>query len=113
MNEYGVITYAFKERHIGECVEEKRLTEDFHTISREENLYDYVRVEDIRRLSEETGLVREKLISPDGPANYLRLYLNQLTEEEFEWFVEYHMATCERQDLIGAGAHTVDILRKK
>ena len=35
-----------------------------------------------------------------------------LKQEEFEYFVQYQMATCERQDLIGAGAHTLDILRK-
>lgn len=113
MNEYGVLTYAFKERHISECVEEMRLTEDFHTISRKENLYDYMRIEDIDALLEDSGLERIKIISPDGPANYMRPFLNQLSEEEFEHFVAYQMATCERMDLIGAGAHTLDILRKR
>lgn len=112
MNEYGVITYAFKERHIRECMEESRLSPDFHTISEEKNLYDYVRVEDVRRLADDAGLKRLKLISPDGPANYMRPFLNQLSEEEFDWFVQYQMATCEREELLGAGAHTVDILRK-
>ena len=42
MNEYGVITYCFKERHIREIMENHRLTEDFHTVSQVENLYDYV-----------------------------------------------------------------------
>lgn len=112
MNEYGVITYAFKEKHILECVEENRLTEDFHTISFKENLYDYVRIEDINELNEATQMERIKIISPDGAANYIRPFLNQLSEEEFELFIKYHMSTCERQDLIGAGAHTLDILRK-
>lgn len=112
MNEYGVLTYAFKERHINECVEERRLTEDFHTISQKENLYDYMRIEDIDNLLNDSGLERIKIISPDGPANYMRPFLNQLSDEEFEHFVEYQMATCERMDLIGAGAHTLDILRK-
>ena len=112
MNEYGVLTYAFKEKHIGECMEEKRLTEDFHTISQKKNLYDYMRIEDINALWEDSGLERIKIISPDGPANYMRTFLNQLSEEEFEYFVQYQMATCERPDLIGAGAHTLDILRK-
>lgn len=112
MNEYGVLTYAFKERHILECVEEKRLTEDFHTISETKNLYDYMRIEDIDALVEACELTRIKILSPDGPANYMRPFLNQLTEEEFSHFVEYQMATCERMDLIGAGAHTLDILRK-
>ena len=42
MNEYGVITYAFKERHVLECMEEGRFTSDFKTISHEKELYDYI-----------------------------------------------------------------------
>ena len=113
MNEYSVLTYAFKERHALECMEQKRFTDDFHTISAKENLYDYVRLEDINALNESTKLTRLQIISPDGPANYMRTYLNQLSEEEFALFLQYHLATCERQDLIGAGAHTLDILQKE
>ncbi len=113
MNEYGVLTYAFKEKHVLECVEQNRFTKDFHTISEPKDLYDYVRLEDINRLNEEVGLTRMKIISPDGPANYMRPFLNQLSDEEFEVFIQYQMATCERQELVGAGAHTVDILRKE
>lgn len=112
MNEYSVLTYAFKERHILECVEQNRFTEDFHTLSTRENLYDYVRLEDINALNKESNLTRLQILSPDGPANYMRPFLNQLSEEEFEWFLKYHLSTCERQDLIGAGAHTLDILQK-
>ena len=112
MNEYSVLTYAFKERHVLECVDENRFTEDFHTISSKENLYDYVRLEDIDQLNKATGLSRLQIISPDGPANYMRPFLNQLTDEEFEYFIQYHLSTCERADLIGAGARTLDILKK-
>ena len=113
MNEYSVLTYAFKERHITECMETKRLTEDFHTVSQAENLYDYVRIEDIDALLEGSELERIKIISPDGPSSYMRAILNHMTDAEFEQFVAYQMATCERMDLIGAGAHAVDILIKK
>lgn len=112
MNEYGVITYGFKERHVLECMEKKRFTEDFKTISSPSELYDYMRIEDIDALNRAEELERIQIISPDGPANYIRTFLNQLSDEEFEAFVQYQMATCERSDLIGAGAHTVDILRK-
>ena len=112
MNEYSVLTYAFKEKHILECLDEKRFTDNFHTISAQENLYDYVRLEDIDELNKASSLTRLQIISPDGPANYMRPFLNQLTPEEFEWFIKYHLATCERSDLIGAGAHTLDILKK-
>ena len=112
MNEYGVITYAFKEKHILECIRDGRFTEDFKTISSEKDLYDYMRLDDIDSLNEEAGLKRLKIITPDGPANYMRQFLNALTEEEFDWFIKYHLSTCERKELLGAAAHTVDILIK-
>ena len=113
MNEYGVITYGFKERHVLECMEQGRFSDTFQTQSLPEHLYDYMRLEDINALNEACDLTRIKILSPDGPANYIRPFLNQLTDEEFEAFVQYQMATCERPDLIGAGAHTLDILHKK
>lgn len=112
MNEYCVLTYAFKENHIGECIREGRLTEDFHSRAEEKDLYDYVRIEDIDRLNVAAGLERVKIISPDGAADYMRPVLNAMDEQTFRLFVQYHLATCERQDLIGAGAHTLDILKK-
>ena len=72
-----------------------------------------VRLEDIESLNWEAGLDRIKIIAADGAANYIRPYLNALSEEEFDYFLEYHMKTCERADLMGASGHTVDILQKK
>ena len=42
----------------------------------------------------------------------MRPILNKMDEETFEAFMNYHLSTCQRQDLIGASSHTVDILRK-
>ena len=43
--------------------------------------------------------------------DYPRPYCVYLDEETFELFVKYHLSVCERADLIGAGSHTLDILR--
>ncbi|MBE6016887.1 MAG: class I SAM-dependent methyltransferase [Lachnospiraceae bacterium] len=112
MNEYSVLTYAFKEQHVLECLAEGKLDKEFKTVAGGEDLYDYVRTEDIDRLAKEAGLSRIKIFSPDGPANHMRQFLNRLSEEEFARFIDYQMAVCERADLLGASAHTVDILKK-
>lgn len=112
MNEYSVLTYGFKERHIKECIEEDRFDSEYNVTPKEGELYDYVRIEEIDRLDKEAELSRIKIITPDGPANYMRQTLKELSEEEFQMFMDYHLSVCERGDLIGAAAHTVDILKK-
>lgn len=113
MNEYGVLLYGFRDGNIKECLEDGRLTPDFHCASRPEHLYDYVRLEDIDRINNAAGLTRIQIIAPDGPANYMRQVLNAMDDETFQLFVQYQKSVCERPDLLGASAHTVDILRKE
>ena len=113
MNEYSVITYGFKENNIKKCIEDGKIDENFHVISNPEDLYDYVRLEDINKINEVAGVKRIKIISADGPANYMRPTLNAMDEETFKTFVQYHLSICERPELIGAGAHTLDILTKE
>ncbi len=113
MNEYSVLTYGFKENNIRTSIEKGKLTDDFHVISQPEDLYDYVRIEDINKLNEEVMLERIKIVAADGPANYMRQAINCMDEETFTLFMKYHLSTCERIELLGASGHTLDILRKK
>lgn len=113
MNEYSILTYGFKQNHINECIKSGKIDDKFKCHSDIEDLYDYMRIEDINALNQEVGLERIKIISSDGPANYMRQLLKEMDEETFNNFIKYHLSVCERSDLIGAGAHTLDILKKK
>ena len=112
MNEYGVISYGFKENNAVQCMKDGRLNEEFHCVPQEGDLYQYLRLEDIDALNEAAGLKRVQIISADGPTEYMRPIINAMDEATFKLFVEYHLSTCERPELVGAGAHTVDVLRK-
>ena len=112
MNDYSVIKYGFMENHIAERVQNGELTEDFQIRHNDNELYDYVRLEQINVLNREAGLKRELIIAPDGPADYIRPVLNAMDEETFELFLQYQLKNCERPELLGASSHTVDILRK-
>ena len=54
-----------------------------------------------------------KELAADGMTNYMREKVTAMSEEMFEAFYRYHLATCERMDLMGASNHTVDILTKQ
>ncbi len=112
MNEYAFLTYGIKEGHVLENIADGKLDDTFHVRPGEEDLYMFMRTEDIESLNIEAGLQRMQIISPDGPANHMRREVNALTEEQFKQFINYQMSVCERADLLGASAHTVDILQK-
>ena len=113
MNEYAVITYAFKEGNLQKCLKENKLDKNFQCITNESDLYSYVRIEEINSLVNDSNLVREKIIGVDGATDYIRPVLNKLTEEDFEIFKQYQLSICERPELLGASSHIMDILTKK
>ena len=113
MNEYSVLVYGFRENHIQECLENGKLDANYRVCPSPEDLYDYVRLEDIDSYNEAAGMERLQIISADGPSDYMRQVLNTMDEKTFQTFIDYHLTTCERPELVGAGSHTVDIIRKK
>ena len=113
MNEYAFLTYGIKEGHILENIAEGKLDDSFHVRPGEDDLYMFMRTEDIESLNKDAGLSRIQIISPDGPANHMRREINALTEEQYQAFIQYQLSVCERADLLGASAHTVDILQKQ
>lgn len=111
MNEYSIIQYCFKKNTIRECVEKGWVTSDFHTVPSEDQLYTYVRLEDIDEINRLSDIQRIKIFAADGPSDYMRRELNAMDDETFRLFMQYHLATCERPDLLGASSHLVDILQ--
>ena len=71
------------------------------------------RTEDIERLNAAVPVERMKLVATDGASRYIREYLEEMDDLTFDKWLSYHFATCERQDLIGATNHSLDILRKR
>lgn len=112
MNEYAVITYAFKEGNLQKVLKEGKLDENFQTITNESDLYSYVRIEEINKLASESEMTRHKIVGVDGATDYIRPVLNKMSEEDFEIFIKYQKTICERPELLGASSHILDILQK-
>jgi len=83
LNEYSILSYCFAQNRILELIKSGNVSEDFHIAPKENELYDYVRLEDIDRLNKMGGIKRIKIFSPDGPADFMRKELNSMTEEAY------------------------------
>ena len=113
MNEATVIQYVFGSNHLREVMDQELLTPDWHCKSEPKEIFDLVRTEDIASLDAEFPLDRIKLVATDGATRYNRELVDSMDDDTFARWVEYHFAVCERQDLIGASHHTLDVLRKR
>ena len=110
MNEFAVIYHGFMEGYIKEDI--KNLDDTFKVIKDNDNLYSYVRLEDIDYLKDKCNLKRIKIINQDGPTEYIKNIVNKMDDETYELFINYHLSTCERLELLGSGRHILDILEK-
>lgn len=113
MNEPTVIQYVFGLNHLHEVMDLHMLTPDWHCISEPKDLFEMVRTEEIAELDAAVPVKRIKLVAADGAANYMRECIDAMDDDIFAKWMEYHFTICERQDLVGASHHTLDILRKE
>ena len=109
MNEYSIIEYAFKDNNYKQIKD--KLDETYH-IDDPDALFFQSRIEDIDELNSLSGLKLVKRFASDGPSDYMRRTINNMDDETFEAFIDFHLKTCERKELLGASSHVVDILCK-
>lgn len=112
MNDCVVIQVSFLQNYLKYHLEKKMLTEDFHCLSKPEDLFAMVRIEEIHALTQDLPVNRLKTIATDGHTIYMRDTVDEMDDETFEYWMKYHLCTCERQDLIGTTNHSLDILEK-
>ena len=110
----SIVEYGFRGGHIRALIEDGLLdTETFVARSEPKELFELVRKSDIDRMIADFPLERLRYIATDGLGYFLRRELEEMDQETFELFGSYHLAVCENPDLVGATAHSLDVLRKK
>ena len=112
MNEATVIQYVFGLNNLREVMDQAMLTPDWHCKSEPKEVFELVRTEDIAALDAEIPVKRLKLVATDGATNYKREFIDEMDDETFAKWLDFHFATCERRDLVGASNHTLDILER-
>ena len=112
MNEATIIQDGFLRGYLlQDFIEKDLLTNDWHCKSEPKEVFELVRTEDIELLNAKLPVDRIKFIATDGATHYMSEIIDKMDEYTFNKWMEYHFATCERQDLIGASNHTLDILK--
>ena len=76
-------------------------------------LFELHRPEEIEALRAHFAVTPLHLVASDGAARYLRPVLEEMDEELYRQYLQYHFVTCERRDMLGYSNHYLDIFRKE
>ena len=87
--------------------------ENFKLFSEPVDVFQLHRKEDIDALMSGFNVTRLHYVGTDMLVHFLRREFSELDDEDFEFYIRYHLSICERPDMIGATNHMLDIFRKE
>lgn len=113
-NEATMIQYCFGRG----MLREKRYQDlvdpvTFKASSDPAELFQLYRKEDIDALMAGFSVERLHYVGTDMATNYMRGTIDEMEEELFRMYLNYHFVICERSDLVGASHHILDVFRKE
>lgn len=76
-------------------------------------LFVLYRKEDIDALMRDFSVERLHYIGTDMATNYMRGTIDEMEDELFDLYLQYHFTICERSDCVGISHHILDIFRKE
>ncbi len=114
IHEGTIIMWGFQGDNIREAINKGMIdTENYRCLSEPSLIFEMHRREDIEALR--AGFEVEPLhyVATDLATNFMRPTVDAMDDELFSIYLDYHFKMCERQDLVGATHHSLDIFRKR
>lgn len=105
------ISYCLKKHHLLEV--DRLCDENYKMKDIPEEVFCAFRIDEFNNLMKEFNVERLKSVATDGLSTILRDSVNNLSDEEFKVFVDYHQTICEREDLQGYSSHMLYICKKR
>ena len=108
-----MLTWGFQDKNIYENYgEEKQVSLDFKPNNSEDLILNMRYYEEVKELMNQFKVKKLGYIATDGIGRVMKEEINQMTEEEYEMYIKYHLSICEREDLIGYSGHILSIVEK-
>ena len=105
-----VMSYGIKNKHIKDL--KKIVDKNWKVPKIPKEIFATYRIEELQDIIKKFDVKELELVSTDGIALNMAIYVNELDEEEFELYVDYHLRNCERKELLGFSSHLLQIVEK-
>ena len=112
-NDMTMYQYCFKRNMVMQEMEKGKIDPlTFMCFSAPEDVFQMHRKNGIDMLMEKFNVQRLHYVGTDMLTNLIRETVDNMTDEVFDIYMQYHFSICEREDMVGATNHMLDIFRK-
>ncbi len=111
-NDSVVYNWIFKKHHVLDGSLGKDYDEDYKMINYPEGIFATFYIDEFLNKMKLYKVSFLHNISTDGLTHHLKEMIDDLSEEEFDKFIDYHLKTCERYELQGYSNHMLYICKK-
>lgn len=87
--------------------------ETFKLNSTPKEIFALYRQEDVNALMSHFDTKRLHYVGTDMLTRFISGAVDEMDESTFELYMKYHLCICEREDMVGATSHMLDIFRKE
>ena len=107
-----MIDWTFMDHHIIDGYQ-KDYDENFKMNRYPEGVFAPFYIDEFKNIMSNFNIEFLHNVATDGFTHHIKDKIDELSDEEFNMWVKYHLSTCERYDLQGYSNHMLYICRKK
>lgn len=111
-NDSIMISWALLKGHLKSGYDNKQFDENFRIISEPSEIMRAFYIDELEKIMDSNGIERINNISTSGVAPHFRNIIDNLSDEEFEIWKNYHFSSCERKEVQGYSTHMLYIGKK-
>ena len=109
-NDIVIITYGLKK---GNLLKLKDVCDENYKVKEiPEEIFSVNYIEEFENMMKKFPVKFLNEVGVDGLSESLEEYINNLSDEEYEVWLDYHFKNCERKDIMGYSSHVVYICEK-
>ncbi len=108
-----MLTWGFQDKNIYENYgKNKQVSLEFKPNNSEDLIFNMRYFDEVKDLMNKFNVKKICYVATDGIGRVMKDTIDNMTEEEYKLFVDYHLSICEREDLIGYSGHILSIVEK-
>ena len=106
-----MLSYSLKKGHLLKT--EYQCDSEYRYKDKPEEKFTGFYVEEFDKMMEKFNVEHITNVASNGISLIFKEIINELSDEEFERWLDYHLKTCERKDIQGYSTHMLYIAKKK